>query len=27
MISFFNADGLTAGASRRNAVNVRTVGG
>ena len=27
MISFFNADGLTAGASRRNATNVRTVGG
>ena len=27
MISFFNADGLTAGSSRRNAVNVRTVGG
>src|SRR5262250_2598624 len=27
MISWFHADGLTAGASRRGAVNVRTVGG
>ena len=27
MVSWFHADGLTAGAARRNAVNVRTVGG
>jgi hypothetical protein len=27
MISYFNADGVTSGNSRRNAVNVRTVGG
>ena len=27
MISYFNADGLTSGSSRRNATNVRTVGG
>jgi hypothetical protein len=27
MISYFNADGLTATASRRNATNIRTVGG